>query len=296
MQIQQLIQSISKSIGMLWFLASILFLIVLFISLSAYSKHQFKKMVSNEVKVLLENVSVDNISVITENDIKYLPLIIQKWMHNSGVIGKKRIVSVRLKQIGEMRMKPDGKWLPFKAKQYFDIENSSFVWSTKVNEKRLLNMQGRDKFENGAGEMLIKLASLIPVVNEGNNEKINQGTMIRFLSESCWFPSAAIQDYISWKDIDATSAKATFTVNEQSVSGVFKFSTEGDLLSFESQRYFGGKKEATLENWLVEVIDYKIFEGVKIPNKCKVTWRLKDGDFNWLNLEVTDLEYNIDSI
>ena len=36
-----------------------------------------------------------------------------------------------------------------------------------------IEVVGRDKFENGKDEMLIKILSLLPVVNIKDNEKIN---------------------------------------------------------------------------------------------------------------------------
>lgn len=44
--------------------------------------------------------------------------------------------------------------------------------------------------QDGQGEMLIKLLSLVNVVNEKHNDQINTGTLIRFLGEICWFPSS----------------------------------------------------------------------------------------------------------
>jgi hypothetical protein len=43
-----------------------------------------------------------------------------------------------------------------------------------------LNVVGRDKFEDGKGEMIIKLISLIPVANAKNEEKVNQVTLQRY--------------------------------------------------------------------------------------------------------------------
>lgn len=267
--------------------------LILLVSIAAFGKHKFNTMVAKETAVLFESVKTNDTSIITKKDIAHLPEIVQKWMINSGTLNNSNIVSVRLKQSGELKTKPSGKWMPFTAKQYFNTNNPSFIWSTHVKTMPLINMLGRDKLTNGKGEMLIKLGALIPVVNASGNLKINSGTMQRFLSEMCWFPSAALNKHITWEAIDNTSAKALLTLNNKSVSGVFKFNAKGDVLAFETDRYFGADKRAKLEKWVIKMIDYKVFRGYKIPYKCEVTWQLKDGDFNWLKLEITDLEYNI---
>jgi hypothetical protein len=82
---------------------------------------------------------------------------------------------------------------------------------------------------DGKGEMLIKLGGVIPIVNQSPNEKMNQGAMLRYLAEICWFPTAVLNDYMAWEMIDATSAKATLTINGKAVSGLFSFTEEGEL-------------------------------------------------------------------
>jgi hypothetical protein len=265
---------------------------ILLVSISAYGNYRFNKMVQTESKQILQNIKVENLPIVSKSAINHLPEIVQKWMLNSGVIGKEKVVSVRLNQIGEMRTKPDSKWMTFTATQHFNVENPAFIWTTKVNAIPIISMVGRDKLYNGEGEMLIKLASLIPVVNEGKNDKINQGAMIRFLAEMCWFPSAVINDNITWESINDTSAKATLTINDKSVVGIFTFSDEGNLMSFEAHRYYGGKTNSKLEKWYVKMLSYKTLNGITIPNKSSVTWKLKEGDFNWLNFEITTLEFN----
>ncbi|HEA19785.1 MAG TPA: hypothetical protein ENH87_02570 [Pricia antarctica] len=264
--------------------------VILLIGISGYGHHQFDKMIRTETKQLLQNIQAENLPVISKAAIDRLPEIVQKWMQSSGVVGKEKIVSVRLKQKGEMRTKPEGKWMPFTAEQYFNVKNPAFVWSTKVEFNSMVNMVGRDKLIDGKGEMLIKLSNVIPVVNEGNIEKINSGAMLRYMAEMVWFPSAALNDYIKWEPIDANSVRATFTLNGKSVSGVYEFSSEGNFKSFEADRYYGGKDDSKLEKWKVIASDYKEFNGVKIPNECSVIWKLEEGDFNWLNLEITELE------
>ncbi|MCK0159551.1 DUF6544 family protein [Allomuricauda sp. F6463D] len=266
-------------------------IIILLVCMSAWGSYQFNIMVEKEVNTVLSNSST-NKTMISNERMHHLPEIVQKWLNASGVVGKEKVDLVKLKQAGEMRTQPKGKWMPFTAEQYFDVEHPSFVWSTEVTAFSSIKMIGRDKFYDGTGSMLIKLASLIPVVDESDNEQINTGTMLRFLGEICWFPSAALNDYITWEAIDATSAKATFTLDDKHVSGIFKFNNNGDMVSFEADRFYGGGKNATLEKWVINVTDYKVYHGVKIPYKCKVLWKLPDGDFNWLNLEITKTTYN----
>jgi hypothetical protein len=37
---------------------------------------------------------------------------------------------------------------------------------------------------------------------------------------------------------------------------------------------------------------YREFEGIRIPAKASVTWKLKTGDYNWFNLEINSVVYN----
>lgn len=267
-------------------------IVIFLVSMVAIATYRFNSMVERESNQILQNTKTNNPTVISENDIAYLPEIVQKWMINSRIIGKPIVKTVRLKQLGTLRTNQNNKWMPFKATQYFNTVNPSFVWQTKVFAMPLINLLGRDKFKDNKGEMLIKIVGLVPVVKESDNPEINSSAMLRYLAEICWFPSAALNEYLSWKTINANSAKATFTYKNQSVSGVFSFNNKGDFVSFETMRYYSSNNNYQLEKWLITINDYKVFHGIKIPSQCKITWKLKDGDFNWLNLEVISIDYN----
>jgi hypothetical protein len=267
--------------------------IIILVALQGYAEARFEKLTRLESMNLLASCKPISSEVITEERIASLPAIVQQWMRYSGVIGKPEVVSVRLRQTGEMRTKPTGKWMPFRASQYFDLSNPAFVWVTSVDALPFVSLNGRDKLVHGEGTMTIKLASIFNVVDEHPNEKLNSGTMLRFLGEMCWFPSAALNNYIQWKQLDATSALATFTIDGSSVSGIFTFTETGRLLSFEADRYYGSGETATLKKWYIEPLELKSFEGYKVPSKCEVTWKLDEGEFNWLTLEITAVEYNV---
>ena len=77
-------------------------------------------------------------------------------------------------------------------------------------------------------------------------------------------------------------------------SGFFKFAADGDVVSFAAKRYYDRKGEATLEDWFIQTDpdSYTEFEGVRIPARSEVTWKLKAGDFNWFKIEITAIHYN----
>lgn len=86
-----------------------------------YGTWSFKTMVKNELKPLVAPaISVKK--ALTKEMWSGLPPIVQKWLERSNVIGKEIIFRVYLKQIGEMRTTPDGKWMPVKAEQWFKTE------------------------------------------------------------------------------------------------------------------------------------------------------------------------------
>lgn len=65
--------------------------------------------------------------------------------------------------------------MPAIATQYTTIDNPAFIWTVHTKMNGLLSFKGRDKFENGKGEMLIKLNSFFTIVDE-KGEKLNKNT------------------------------------------------------------------------------------------------------------------------
>ena len=268
-------------------------LITLLVCVQAYGNYRFNTMVEKEFKEVIKKKGIEKSIIIKDSNTNQIPEIVEKWIKKSGATNQINITNVHLKQKGVMRIKANSKWMPFTAEQYFNVTNPSFVWSVNVEAFPNISIVGRDKMNNENGEMLIKIMSLFPIVNEKNNPKVNSATMTRFLSEICWFPSAALNNYITWRTIDHNSAEATLTLNNISVSGIFKFNHEGDLILFETNRYFGGDVNSKLEKWEIKNVEFKTFNGYRIPNKSEVTWKLKEGDFNWLNIEIINIDYNL---
>ncbi|MBN1651177.1 MAG: hypothetical protein JW857_07605 [Bacteroidales bacterium] len=271
---------------------TLLNIIILVLSIMTFEGYTFQKRVLKETSDILSQCNLSTGKVITENDIANLPEPVKKWLRSSGVIGKPYITAGRVTQLAALKMKPDQqKWMNATALQYTTIDNPAFIWTVDVKMNSLLRFAGRDKFHNGKGAMLIKLNSLFTVVDE-KGEKLDEGTIQRYLGEMVWFPTLALSQYVTWEQLDLTTAQANIEYKGTRGSGTFYFNSSGEFSKFVALRYMGNQPDAKRNEWVLLVDEYKTFEGIKVPAKMTATWKLAGGDWTWLKLEITDIRYN----
>ena len=274
---------------------TVLNIVILIVSLAGYGRWSFSNTSRAEVRDLLRNVKEDTAAVVTLDTLKQLPEPIQRWLIASGVVGKPRVQTVRLKQRGLMRTDPEGSWMPAEAEQFFTVDEPGFVWTVDVTMAGVIPVSGRDRYRNGKGNMLIKGFSLIPMVN-GSGPKIDQGTLLRYLGEIVWFPSAALSDYIEWTSLDSVSAQATMKYGDVLASAIFQIDGNGNVISCSAERYMGDGEKATLERWHVPSKEWHVMSGLRIPTKGDVLWKLASGDFTYYQWEIVQIEYDTKTI
>ncbi|WP_318502341.1 DUF6544 family protein [Bacillus sp. T3] len=277
-----------------WLFISLLVIIVLIfvvVFASTVANNLFEQNAKKEVSRLLSNIPEQKNDYLQEEDLTGLPDPVQRWLESTNIIGKKKIISVRLKQTGRMRTTIDGRWMEASAEQYFRIDEPEFVWKAKVKMAPLFSLAGLDRYSNGKGKMSIKLLSLFPVV-DAEGPEIDQGTLLRYLGEMPWFPSAALSPYIKWDSIDVNNAKATMSYKGVSASGVFTFNANGDLVQFFAKRYREVKGKYELMDWGGVTKEVKEVNGIRIPTKSDIIWKEETGDFKWFECEIAAIEYN----
>lgn len=267
-------------------------ILVVIAAIHALGRSAFKRRNIHEIKNILPDKPLPR-DAVKGDQLNDLPPIVRNWLIQCGVEGKRNIHSVRLKQKGEMRLRPGSGWMTFTAIQYFNVDEPAFHWQVDVRKFSFPLMNGRDYFYNGKGHMQILIYALFKVVDANDDEKINSGTMLRYLAEICWFPTAALSPYIRWEQVSPEMATAEMNRAGTSVKGEFYFNGKGEITRFRALRYYGTEASAKQEVWEVQTKSYKIFQGMKIPTRCRVSWKLHDGEFNWANIEITEVEYNV---
>ena len=276
----------------IWVIISIIAIILfLIVAITTIARMFFKKNAEKQIISLLKDIDIERLKTIDNDDIKNLPFPVKNWLLNSNIIGKEAIKTVRLRQEGRMRTTKNGNWMSTTAEQYFAVDEPGFVWTADVKMAPFVHLSGIDTFQLGKGRMKIKILSLFPVVNSEGPE-IDSGAMMRYLAEMMWFPSAALNPYIKWKEMDGNSAKATMTYEGISVSGIFYFNENGDIIRFIGKRYREVNGKYILCDWGGINKEFKEFEGVRIPSKSNVTWFEEGGEFKWFEIELAELQYN----
>jgi len=259
-----------------------------------YSSFNFQEKIDRETAQMLENAKAleQTQTATSEQQIAELPDVVQKWLTTSGILKKEKIQTVYLEQEAQLLMEPEQEeWNNANARQYITTVPPAFNWSVNLSMNSFIEVAGRDKFENGKGEMLIKIFSIFPVVDEKNNNKIDQAALQRYLAEIVWLPSAALSQYITWDEIDDNSARATMTYNGTQGSGVFYFDDNGYFQKFVTMRYRNPEDKEPTE-WIVTSLKTESRNGILIPVECEATWKLASHNWTWLKIKITSIEYN----
>ena len=230
-------------------------------------------------------------TLVAESDLKDLPEPVQRYMRFTGVLGKPRIGNVVLKQAGRFRQGLDRPWMPMTAIQTYTVSPPSFAWNARFRLMGLPLLRARDEYRSGRGHMFAKLAGLYTLFDVAG-EKLDQGAMLRHLSEMIWFPTAFLEENVSWRAVDGHSAEVEFSDAGKSVSGRLFVDDDGRPTNFTAMRYREIDGDFSLDPWSTPITGYGVRAGLQLPTRGQAVWNLPDGDFTYVDLEIEEVEYN----
>jgi hypothetical protein len=236
--------------------------------------------------------SITDERLVTPDTLRDLPAPVQRYMAYTGVLGKPWIHTVRVRQSGRFRRGIDQPWMAMSAEQQYTTDPPGFVWKARFKMWGLPLMSARDTYKDGHGHMFGKLAGLFTIFDV-RGEKLDQGTMVRYLSEMPWFPIAFLGENITWQGVDDHSADVTFTDAGRSVTGRMFFDDEGRQTNFVAMRYREIHGDYSFDRWTTPVTGYGVRAGLNLPVRGQVIWKLSEGDLQYWDGEITEVEYNL---
>jgi len=253
---------------------------------------RFARRVQTDVESLLATSAAPPQGLITEDMLHGLPEPVRRYLRYSGVVGRPFVGIVRLTQVGRIQPNVGQPWFPLRAEEHYSVRPPGFVWDGALRFGPFALVRARDMYREGAGSMLIKAIGLFPIADAVGPE-MDQGSMMRYLSEMIFFPTAFLGDNVSFEPVDDRSARVTLTDRGRTVSAVMFVDEIGKLTDLVAERYRTVNGGFALERWSTPVDEYGELAGLRLPVRGGAVWKLADGDVEYIDVTVTELEYDV---
>ena len=253
-----------------------------------------KKQFQNDVAALLnENqLSVDN-EVFTEKDFSHLPIAIQKYIENCGYIGTPKMSYLKMEYHNvDFSQGRNVSTLKIDYTQYNFVKEPcrmARIYSSSFG----ITFEGYDYYRNGTGGMKGVIAKTITLFDQTGTD-MNKACLVTFLAESLFAPTILLQDYIIFEELSDFKVRATITYGGQTVSGIFTFNEQYEMISFTTNDRAVAGTDGSMEYvpWSALCNDYQFSEnGIKYPTKFQAVWNYADGDFVYFDGIISELSY-----
>jgi hypothetical protein len=107
------------------------------------------------------------------------------------------------------------------------------------------------------------------------------------------WPTAFLNDFIRWEDIDESSARMHVDLFNRQFSAMCYFNPTGELVNFISDdRYRTVGMEFLRTKWSTPFRNYREVNGFRIPSEGEAVWHLPEGDFSYIQIKLDDIRYD----
>jgi hypothetical protein len=224
------------------------------------------------------NGAAKDFELFTDKDVLNLPSPVRKYFSSCGYIGTPKTNMMKAIYHDVNFLFGNGKRITIDYVQYNVVNKPAriaYIGSSMYG----IPFEGLDSYVDGKGSMKGVLAGRFTMFNQCG-EAMNKAGLTTFLSECLIIPNAAIQEYITWVDIDALHAKATISCYGDSASGIFSFHENGEMLSFETNDRKAIATNGTNQKvkWSAVFSEYRVTESIRKPTKLQAIWHYDDGD------------------
>ena len=249
------------------------------------ARRNLKAQVMKEIETLFSNAASFEGKTFSYDQLEGLPAPVQRYFKHVFTEGQPYVETVRLQHDGRFKTGVDKDWTNIKGEQYFTSATPGFLWVGKTSL-----FTARDMYISNEGRLVVKLFSLIKVVDEKGSH-LDQGELLRWLGESVWFPTNLLpRENLQWTPVDDSSARVTFTHNGISVYLDVFFNENDEIVRLETERYM---EKGRLEKWFGELSDYREVNGTRLPMHIKASWELKEKTHAYADFQIQKLEFDV---
>ncbi len=217
-----------------------------------------------------------------------LPPILRRYLDRVLALAPPAGTTVRVRQQGEMVLKPGARPRGFTATEEFAIDRVGFEWRARFPFFGPLSFRVTDRYRQG--EVLLAIRLLALPLQRRRGPAIAQGEAYRYLAELPWAPHAiAANTELTWNRLDGSVVEVATLVGGERIAVRLRFNQRGEIARAEAER---PRAEAggAIVPWIREFHDYTLIGGVLVPSRGQVLWDLPEGPFIYWRGRVTSLE------
>lgn len=273
-------------------IANLIILVPVIISALEFLPSSYINRYKTEVKSRL--TPIHDTSVLMEEEIAHLPVLVKKYLHYTGAIGKPKVYNFRAVFSGSMKPKPDEKWMEISSQQYNFFDDPARLFYVRGSMFGV-PFDGFHQFTGDHAIMLIRVANLFTVA-DARGDKMDQGETVTMFNDMCLLaPATLIDKNIVWEEINDTMVEGFFTNRNHTIAATLHFNASGGLINFVSQDRFMSSdgKEYLSYPWSTPVKGYKEMDGRRIPSLGDAVWQTPEGPFCYGRFEIEVIEYNL---
>lgn len=230
---------------------------------------------------------------ITEADIAKLPDPVQRYFRAGGFVGRPHTNNARIVW-REMLLKRsrDADWLKLDCQQFNSVAEPTRIALMTSRIGGLIPFEGRDKYQQGHGDMQIKLLKVF-TVGETRGRHMDESALVTVLSEALITPSYALQSYLHWDPIDAHAAAAELRYAGLSVRGVFHFNDADELVQFETKDRWQDGRPPKKYPWSAHFGHFRVRNGLRYPTEVSATWHEPGNEFTYVRGTIESIDFNV---
>jgi hypothetical protein len=158
--------------------------------------------------------------------VRDLPPAVRRYVDRAHAVEPAQ--QVRVKQVGEMWLKPGGRGLRFDAVEDFAVREVAFAWRARFKPAGFLRVV--DRFADGDGLLEARLLGLIPVMRQSGPE-LAVGEALRYLAELVWAPHAMVaNEHLEWRELDERHLEVATRIGSTRAAVRLELDGDGDVV------------------------------------------------------------------
>jgi hypothetical protein len=206
------------------------------------------------------------------------PTVIHEFALRACPPSQRRPKTIRIHQVGEMRLSKGDSWMPFTAVQDFAVQQPGFVWRATFQAAPRIKVKVIDSYVDGKGYLEARLFGSIPLA-KAKGCSADKGELMRYLAELVFCPDALLMsDALQWTERDSFTVEVAAGEGAARAVVCFHFDSAGDVVKiYASDRPRMVDHQAIETPWMGTFSGYKVLDGYRIPTRGEVSW-LIDGE------------------